>query len=147
MDIRVASTEAEIKACFPALYELRPHLSEHEFVARVQRQMKNHGYVLVYVLSNNQIVAAAGYRIAEFLAWGRIFYVDDLVSRSTFRKRGYGGMLLDWLLDKARELSCDQLHLDSGVTRHDAHRLYLSRKLQISSHHFSKELGKSVVQS
>lgn len=147
MDIRVASTEAEIRACFPTLHELRSHLSEHEFVARVQRQMKNHGYVLVYVLSSNQIVAAAGYRIAEFLAWGRIFYVDDLISRSAFRKRGYGGMLLDWLLDKAMELSCDQFHLDSGVTRHDAHRLYLSRKLQISSHHFSKELGKSVVQS
>ncbi|MDS4031538.1 MAG: GNAT family N-acetyltransferase [Candidatus Contendobacter sp.] len=147
MDIRVASTEAEIRACFPTLHELRSHLSEHEFVARVQRQMKNHGYVLVYIISNNQIVAAAGYRIAEFLAWGRIFYVDDLISRSVFRKRGYGGMLLDWLLDKAMELSCDQFHLDSGVTRHDAHRLYLSRKLQISSHHFSKELGKSVVQS
>ncbi len=102
--------------------------------------MKNHGYVLVYATSYDQVVAVAGYRIAEFLAWGRIFYVDDLISRSAFRKRGYGGMLLDWLLEKARELSCDQFHLDSGVTRHDAHRLYLSRKLQISSHHFSKEL-------
>ncbi|KAB2923757.1 MAG: GNAT family N-acetyltransferase [Candidatus Contendobacter sp.] len=145
MDIRVASTESEIEDCFPALHELRPHLSEHEFVARVQHQMKSHGYVLVYIASHNQIVAAAGYRVAEFLAWGRIFYVDDLISRSAFRKRGYGGMLLDWLLEKAKELSCDQFHLDSGVIRHDAHRLYLSRKLQISSHHFSKELGKSVV--
>ena len=147
MDIRVASTESQIKDCFPALHELRPHLSEHEFVARVQHQIKSHGYVLVYITSHNQIVAAAGYRVAEFLAWGRIFYVDDLISRSAFRKRGYGGMLLDWLLEKAKELSCDQFHLDSGVIRHDAHRLYLSRKLQISSHHFSKELGKSVAQS
>jgi hypothetical protein len=92
MDIRVASTESEIEDCFPALHELRPHLSEHEFVARVQHQMKSHGYVLVYITSHNQIVAAAGYRVAEFLAWGRIFYVDDLISRSAFRKRGYGGM-------------------------------------------------------
>ena len=140
VDIRVASTEAEIKACFSTLHELRPHLSEHEFVARVQHQMKNHGYVLVYITSHDRIAAAAGYRVAEFLAWGRIFYVDDLVSRNTFRKHGHGGMLLDWLLEKAKELSCDQFHLDSCVTRHDAHRLYLSRKLQISSHHFSKEL-------
>jgi GNAT superfamily N-acetyltransferase len=144
LDIRVAFTEDEIAACFPVLHELRPHLLEHEFVTRVQHQIKTHGYVLVYIASHNQIVAAAGYRVAEFLAWGRIFYVDDLISRSAFRKRGHGGMLLDWLLEKAKELSCDQFHLDSGVTRHDAHRLYLSRKLQISSHHFSKELGKSV---
>jgi GNAT superfamily N-acetyltransferase len=123
------------------MHELRPHLTETDFVSRVQRQMKNHGYVLVYVASQNEIVAVAGYRVAEFLAWGRTFYVDDLVCRSAFRERGYGGKLLDWLLEKAKELSCDQFHLDSGVTRHDAHRLYLGRKLQISSHHFSREFG------
>jgi GNAT superfamily N-acetyltransferase len=143
MDIRIALTEAEIKSCFPALHELRPHLSEHDFVGQIQRQMKNYDYVLVYISSQDQVVAVAGYRVVEFLAWGGIFYVDDLISLSTCRKHGYGGKLLDWLLEKAKELSCDQFHLDSGVNRHDAHRLYLSRKLQISSHHFSKELGKS----
>lgn len=144
MDIRVALTEAEISACFPAIHELRPHLSETDFVTQVQRQMQDHGYVLTYIALQDQVVAAAGYRVAAFLAWGRIFYVDDLICCSAFRKQGYGGKLLDWLLDKAKELSCDQFHLDSGVNRHDAHRLYLSRKLQISSHHFSKELGKGV---
>lgn len=144
MDIHVALSEAEIAACFSAMRELRPHLSEQDFVARVQRQMKNHGYVLVYIATQNEVVAAAGYRVAEFLAWGRTFYVDDLISRSAFRKRGHGGRLLDWLLEKAKELSCDQFHLDSGVARHDAHRLYLSRKLQISSHHFCKELSERV---
>ena len=144
MDIHLALTEPEIAACFPAIYELRPYLTETDFVSRVQRQMKNHGYVLVHGVSQNEVVAVAGYRVAEVLAWGRTFYVDDLVCRSAFRGRGYGGKLLDWLLEKARELSCDQFHLDSGVTRHDAHRLYLSRKLQISSHHFSRELGKRV---
>jgi len=142
MDFKIVLTESEITACFPAMRELRPHLTETDFVTRVQRQMKNHGYVLVYVALQDEVVAVAGYRIAEFLAWGRTFYVDDLVCREAFRKQGYGGKLLDWLLEKARELSCDQFHLDSGVTRHDAHRLYLGRKLQISSHHFSRELGK-----
>lgn len=143
MDIRIASTEAEITACFPAIHELRPHLTETSFVAQVQRQMQNHGYTLVYLTVEDEVVAAAGYRIAEYLAWGRILYVDDLICRSAFRHRGYGGKLLDWLLEKARESGCAQFHLDSGVQRHDAHRLYLGRKLQISSHHFSRELGSS----
>ncbi|MDX1252157.1 MAG: GNAT family N-acetyltransferase [Gammaproteobacteria bacterium] len=141
MDIRLAITETEIKACFPAFHELRPHLSEKDFMAQVQRQMNNHGYTLVYVAAQEQVVAAAGYRIAEFLAWGRTFYVDDLITLSAARRQGYGGKLLDWLMEKAKELSCDQFHLDSGVHRHDAHRLYLGRKLHISSHHFSKALG------
>ncbi len=140
MDICVAQTEAEIEACFPAIRELRPHLLESQFVSQIQRQMKNHGYVLVYITSQDHVVAAAGYRVAEFLAWGRIFYVDDLITMSASRNLGYGGALFDWLLIKAKKLYCNQFHLDSGVQRHDAHRLYLSRKLQISSHHFSKEM-------
>lgn len=141
MDIRIALTPTEIAACFPAFHELRPHLSQENFVVQVQRQSKNHGYVLVYLTAQDEVVAAAGYRVAEFLAWGQVFYVDDLITLPATRKLGYGGKLLDWLMEKAKELSCHQFHLDSGVHRHDAHRLYLSRNLQISSHHFSRELG------
>ena len=140
MDIRVASTEKEIKACFPAFRELRPHLTQKDFVSQVQRQIENHDYVLVYSRVKDKVVAAAGYRVAEFLAWGKTFYVDDLVTLSTARKQGHGGKLLDWLIKKAQTLACDQFHLDSGVQRHDAHRLYLGRKLKISAHHFAKEL-------
>ena len=144
MDIRVALTEVEIEACFPVFHELRPHLVQNNFVAQVERQTNNQGYVLVYVASQGHVVVAAGYRVAEFLAWGSVFYVDDLITLAASRKLGYGGKLLDWLMEKAKELSCNQFHLDSGVHRHDAHRLYLSRKLKISSHHFSKELEGSV---
>ena len=141
VEIHLAETASEIASCYPVLRELRPHLTLTDLVEQVQRQMKNYGYVLVYVIAQDQVVAVAGYRVAEFLAWGRTFYVDDLVTQSDTRKHGYGGALLDWLLQQAKTLSCNQFHLDSGVTRHDAHRLYLGRKLQISSHHFAVELG------
>lgn len=141
MDIRIAATEAEIKACYPAIHELRPHLAEDGFVAQVQRQMQRHGYVLVYMAVQDHVVAVAGYRVAEFLAWGKTLYLDDLVTLGSARQHGYGGKLLDWLIEKARELGCQQFHLDSGVQRHDAHRLYLNRKLQITSHHFAKVLS------
>lgn len=141
MEIRKATSEAEIQACFRAMQELRPHLSQDDFVAQVLRQMKNHGYTLVYVAYEGQVVAAAGYRVAEYLAWGKALYVDDLATHSETRKLGYGGKLLDWLLEQAVALGCAQFHLDSGVHRHDAHRLYLGRKLQITSHHFAKKLS------
>lgn len=138
--MRTATSLDGIRACFPVMKELRPHLSEEEFVEQVSRQMKNHGYTLVYIAHQGQVVAAAGYRVAEYLAWGKALYVDDLATHSSARKHGHGGKLLDWLLEHAQTLGCDQFHLDSGVHRHDAHRLYLGRKLQITSHHFAKTL-------
>jgi len=141
MNIKTAVSEADIRACYPAMRELRPHLSEEEFVAQVQRQRQNHGYTLVYIAEQDEVMAAAGYRVAEFLAWGKTFYLDDLITRESARKHGHGGKLLDWLMSKADELGCRQFHLDSGVQRHDAHRLYLGRKMQITSHHFAKGLA------
>lgn len=140
MNIQFAKTESAIRACFRAFSELRPHLTEDAFVSQVERQMQNHSYALVYILDQGQVVAAAGYRVAEFLAWGVTFYVDDLITVSSARKNGYGGALLDWLLKEAKNLDCKQFHLDSGTHRHDAHRIYMNRKLHISSHHFSKDV-------
>lgn len=136
-----ADSSAALRACYPVIRELRPHLTEEAFVAQAQRQRERHGYRLVYLEDEGKVVAAAGYRIAEFLAWGKALYIDDLATLSTARKRGHAGCLLDWLIAQARAEGCDQLHLDSGVQRHDAHRLYLGRRLRITSHHFAIELG------
>jgi GNAT superfamily N-acetyltransferase len=141
MNIVTAETEAQIRACYPAFSELRPHLSEQAFVAQVQRQIRNHNYRLVCAIHDDRIVAAAGFRVAEFLAWGKTFYLDDLIVPASVRRQGYGGRMLDWLLQEAINLECAQFHLDSGTHRHDAHRLYLSRKLRISSFHLSCEPG------
>ena len=137
--IQVADSDTTIQGCFPIIAELRPHLMEDSFVAQVKRQMQNHGYTLAYLSKQDRVVAATGYRVAEYLAWGKVFYVDDLITSSTARKKGYGGELMDWLLREAKELGCEQLHLDSGVHRYDAHRLYMSRKLYISSYHFTRD--------
>lgn len=138
--IRATSDEA-LRACFPVIHELRPHLTEAAFLAQVRRQEAASGYRLMYLEQEGRVVAAAGYRIAEFLAWGKALYVDDLATLSTARRQGHAGILLDWLIAEARAQGCAEFHLDSGVQRHDAHRLYLGRKLRISSHHFVLELG------
>ena len=140
MSVHIAVTDEDLIRCYSAIRELRPHLTQSQFVAQVKRQIQNHGYQIVYIADQDSVVAAAGYRIAEFLAWGRALYIDDLVTVERSRGTGYGGELLDWLIALAPERGCDAVHLDSGVQRYAAHRLYMRRKLAISSHHFSINL-------
>ena len=141
MSVQYATCDASIRACYPVLAQLRPHLEEAAFMAQVQRQMANHDYRLAYLQHEGLVAAVSGFRFVEYLAWGKALYVDDLVTASSARKLGLAGQLLDHLIGLAQEAGCQQFHLDSGVQRHDAHRLYLGRKLQISSHHFSLELA------
>ncbi|HEX9785763.1 MAG TPA: GNAT family N-acetyltransferase [Opitutaceae bacterium] len=136
--IRVAESDGDIQRCFPCIRELRPHLDAPTFVGRVRAQQAESGYRMAFIESEDEVVCVAGFRIASYLAWGRALYLDDLSTCATARKNGHAGRMLEWLFMLAQEEGCDQVHLDSGVQRHDAHRLYLARRFVISSHHFSR---------
>ena len=134
--ISAANTPEVIRQCYPVMRELRTHItSEQEFVDRVLRQQKQ-GYQLAFLEAEGEVRAVAGYRLLESLFSGKNLYVDDLVTRDADRSRGYGGELLDWLIDQARLNNCETLELDSGVQRFDAHRFYFSKRMSISSYHF-----------
>jgi hypothetical protein len=73
------------------MHQLRPHLtSEQAFIEQVQRQIRE-GYQLAYIQDGGQVKALAGFRFLEFLAWGKVVYIDDLVSDTATRRNGYGG--------------------------------------------------------
>lgn len=126
----------EVSQCFPVFKELRPHLNEEGFVAQVLRQMAA-SYQIIGLVQAGEVVSAAGFRLAEHLAWGKILYVDDLATLSTHRGQGFAQELLAWLIKHAREQQCQGVHLDSGHQRHSAHKLYHKMGLSITSHHFS----------
>ena len=134
--IAIAKTPEQIRRCFPVMRELRSHFDDPEkFVECVMRQQRD-GYLLAFLGARNEIRAVAGYRFLESLFSGKFLYVDDLVTRAADRSCGFGGRLFDWLVDQARQHSCDSLELDSGVQRFDAHRFYLVKRMNISSYHF-----------
>lgn len=139
-DIRHAETAADLERCFSVMRELRPQLDLDCFIAQVRRQSTDQGYRIAFLENLGGVLAVAGYRIVEMLAWGKALYVDDLVTAESHRGDGYGSRLFDWLIEEARRLGCDQFHLDSGVQRFAAHRFYLHKGMDITSHHFAIRL-------
>ena len=139
MSISLATTRDDILRCFPVMAELRPALTEKEFLARVRRQQRD-GYQLAFLSDKKVVKAVAGYRFSESLSWGKFMYVDDLVTAAKFRSQGHGQKLFKWLVKQAEARECDQLHLDSGVQRFGAHRFYLASRMDIIAHHFTLKL-------
>ncbi len=138
--IALAETDTEIGRCHAVMRELRPHFDdETKFIARIRQQEKE-GYHLAFLEADDAIRAVAGYRLLEMLFSGRVLYVDDLVTTESERSTGHGGKLFDWLVEEARRQKCDSFELDSGVQRFDAHRFYLTKRMKITSHHFSLAL-------
>ncbi|WP_226671104.1 GNAT family N-acetyltransferase [Metabacillus litoralis] len=138
--IKVMTFDKEIMSTFNTFKQLRPHLREDEFVEKIRRLQDKYQYKVVTVIENDEVKAVAGYRVIESLAWGNYLYVDDLITDKSSRQKGYANILWNWLINEAKKYDFEQLHLDSGVQRHDAHRFYLKGGLDITCHHFQMEV-------
>ncbi len=136
---RIESDE-DVLSTSEVMRQLRPHIASSDYLPRVRRMMDAEGYRLAAVRDAGVVRAVAGYRFMEMLYCGRILYVDDLITDEQGRSHGYGKRLLDWLKEEARSRKCDELHLDSGVQRSQAHRFYFREGMAISSYHFYKKL-------
>jgi GNAT superfamily N-acetyltransferase len=133
--IKTARDESEVRRCFPAYKELRPHLKSAEELVERWKVQTGEGFLMIYVAEADLVVAAAGYRFLNTTAWGHIMYIDDLVALSTHYKKGLGTALLKYMQNVAREQGCDAVHLDTGYHRHFAHQSYLRNGFIMTCHH------------
>jgi GNAT superfamily N-acetyltransferase len=138
--------EVTARSCFDVFTHLRPELTLDEFQRQIGLQYAE-GYRIVYLEHEGRIVAAAGYRYLHFLAWGKSLYLDDLITLPEARGQGWGGKLMDWLVNEGQGAGCRQLHLDTGHHRHDAHKLYLRKGLRLACHHMAMDLPDTVARS
>lgn len=139
MKVELAQSDHEILSCWKAIHALRPHLNESDFLPMV-KEMMNEGYNLAYIEEDGIVASVIGFRYLQFLFNGKHIYIDDLSTLPAYRGKGYGGKLLEYVFDVARQKGYHVVTLDSGHHRSDAHRLYLNKGFTISSHHFSKNL-------
>jgi GNAT superfamily N-acetyltransferase len=138
--IALALTPEQIGRCCSVMRELRPHIKAIDFVARVLNQQKE-GYQLAFLEQDGVVRSVAGFRIFNLLFSARTLYIDDLVTHDSDRSRGFGAALFDWLIEHGKKQGCEHLTLDSGVQRFAAHRFYLNRGMDITSHHFQLKLN------
>jgi len=135
-EIQRALSDEQILVCFDLLLILRPHLDKESFVQKVRKQEKE-GYTMIYISDAEGIRSVAGYRFTNHLAWGKTLYVDDLITQPEARGIGFGTHLIKWLMGEAKSQGCDSIHLDTGIDRDEAHRLYLNLGLKIDCLHLS----------
>ncbi|HVB67211.1 MAG TPA: GNAT family N-acetyltransferase [Acetobacteraceae bacterium] len=122
--LRHADDDAALRACFPLMRELRPHLASAEaFLDQVHRQAAC-GYCILAAWAGDIPVSLGGYRVVEMLVRGRYLYVDDLVTREIERGRGMGALVLRALMAEARAAGLGALVLDTAADNLPAHRFY-----------------------
>lgn len=136
--VRIAVADAELAKCRRAIQALRPKLSDDDYDREIRLTLADNRE-MIYIEGEGEAASVAVYETGYNLFRGKYIYIDDLSTLPEYRGNGYAGILLDWILEKARAERFDEVHLDSGVSesRTDAHRLYLNKRFHIASLHFS----------
>jgi GNAT superfamily N-acetyltransferase len=135
-EIVEAKTDEEILACWPVIQVLRPHVIKDTLVDRIKQQHTEGYHLLCIKEDSSTVVSILGYRIQNFLWSGKTLYIDDFCTLPTVKGKGYGGALINYIIEYAKDQKCNAVSLDSGYTRNDAHRLYLNKRFELASHHF-----------
>ena len=143
MQVKTVESNADIRKCYSIILEMgkrRATLSSDEFLAQVKRQKENDNFIFAYVDSNNEAIAVLGFRYLEYLAFGKVLQLDDLVVSEAKRSSGVGSFVMDWLESQARKNKCENIILGSGTERKRAHKFYFEKNFTIDDYHFTKKL-------
>jgi GNAT superfamily N-acetyltransferase len=121
---------------WPVMAQLRPHLSEADYLAMVGRMRVADGFRVFAAMRDGAVVGVAGVRPMELLYCGRILQIDDLVVSDAERSTGVGKALVDHVKAVAKAEGRSEVHLDSGLARTDAHRFYDREGFERLGYHF-----------
>lgn len=130
----------ELERCFPVLKELRPHLSEQEYLEIYRHAHAMDGYEILALEYRGQVVALMGYRILYDFVRGRHLYIDDLVSTEKMRSKGFGAELLKHAESIARDLGCKSMRLCAVLENDKGIKFYEKNQWNKRAYAFAKKV-------
>jgi GNAT superfamily N-acetyltransferase len=125
---------------FPLVHQIYKKMDYKAFEIALDEMILNNNYKMVAGFIDNKLVAVSGYWIARMLYCGRYLQASNLVVDENFRGRGIGKKILNYLENKARNLGCDKMALDSYTENKKSHSLYFNEDFYIRGFHFMKDL-------
>lgn len=133
------TTVAEMTAHAWLVRQLTPAITDDVYLALL-REMVPHRYGQFVVVEGDRAIALSGYWIGHKFYCGRYLEVDNFVVDEAHRSRGIGQLLLDHLIEHAREEGCAHLMLDAYLQNNAAHRFYERNGFTKRGYHFMRAL-------
>jgi len=113
----------ELQTVYEVISQLRTELSYKEFEDLIY-DMRHMEYKMIGIMEGEELFAYAGVAVQTNLYHKRHLYVFDLVTDKKYRAKGYGKMMLDYLVDYAKMGMCENIVLSSGFAKESAHLFY-----------------------
>jgi GNAT superfamily N-acetyltransferase len=140
LEIKDLATKNLMIEAFSLIHQMYKKMNYENFEINLDEMILRNDYKMVAGFYNEKMIAVSGYWIAKMLYCGRYLQASNLVVDEEFRSRGIGKQILNYLENKARNLGCDKMVLDSYTENKKSHSLYFGEDFYIRGFHFMKDL-------
>lgn len=136
----VTPNDLELLTCFSLMSQLRPGLSQSDYLTTVKSMYAETNYLLIALYDNDEVVSVAGFRVSHWLHTGKYLEIEDFITSEQHRSKSYGSQVFEWCKNYAIQQNCRQIRLVSGVTREKAHKFYRNKGMEFEAKYFSLNL-------
>lgn len=144
MRIQEFTTKEEMLTSFPLIKEMYPNITQEAYSDELDLMIPNN-YKQVIVFQENEMLGISGYWVGNKLWCGKYLELDNVFTSSKHRSKGVGDLIFQHLENKAKELNCTMLALDSYTDNFKAHKFFYDKGYIPRGFHFINVLDKSKI--
>lgn len=144
MRIQEFTRKEEMLDAFPLINEMYPTIAMEEYSNELDIMLPNN-YKQVVVFEGEEMIGISGYWIGNKLWCGKYLELDNVFTSAKHRSRGVGDLIFAHLENKAKELNCTMLALDSYTDNFKAHKFFYDKGYIPRGFHFINILDKTKI--
>ena len=138
--IKDLETKNAMMDAFLLIHQMYKKMDYQAFETSLDEMILRNNYKMTAGYIDDKLIAVSGYWVARMLYCGRYLQACNLVVDEDFRGCGVGKKILNYLENKARNLGCNKMVLDSYTENKKSHSLYFNEDFYIRGFHFMKDL-------
>ncbi len=144
MELKELISKEEMLQNFDLIREMYPSITLEEYSNELDIMLP-HNYGQVAIYDGETCAGLTGYWIGSKLWCGKYMELDNVVVSSQYRSKGIGERLFKHMEQKAKDLGCTMLALDSYTDNFKAHKFFYAQSFVPRGFHFINILDKSKV--
>lgn len=117
---------AEMLHSFALLNQLYSDLTPERYETLLKETIP-HNYKQITIHYKEKIVGVCGYWIATKIWCGKYLELDNVVVHESYRSKGIGKIMTDYLLQKAKKEGCNMLGLDVYTDNFKGVKFYMNQ--------------------
>lgn len=144
MELKELKTKEQMLQNFDLIKEMYPSITLNQYSNELDIMLP-HNYGQVAIFDGDNCAGLTGYWVGSKLWCGKYMELDNVIVSEKYRRQGVGHRLFSHMEQKAKDLGCTMLALDSYTDNFSGHKFFYEQGYVPRGFHFINVLDKGKI--